>query len=157
MTQDSSGVDRVRAAQRRVDPELPVAPRRRADLRVLVTIALGGALGTAVRYALGRVAPAAAGTVPWSTLGINVSGSFVLGACITWLLARRPGDRYLRPLLAVGFLGGYTTFSTAMVESVELTKDGHALIALAYVAAGVVTAVVAVAGGVAAARRVTRC
>ena len=49
----------------------------------------------------------------------------MLGAFLAWLLVRRPADRYLRPFVAIGFLGGYTTFSTAMVESAVLAKDGH--------------------------------
>ena len=59
----------------------------------------------------------APGSFPWATFAINVTGSFLLGAFLAWLFARRPADRYLRPFVAIGVLGGYTTFSTAMVET----------------------------------------
>ena len=146
-----------RAAQRRVDPELPVTRARRAAPVSLVAVAAGGVAGTALRYGIGRAFPTPPGTFPWTTFVINVTGSFVLGAFLGWLLARRPDDRLLRPLVAVGFLGGYTTFSTAMVESAVLVKDGHALVAVPYLVLGSAAAFVAVALGITGARRALRC
>jgi CrcB protein len=124
---------------------------------VLLTVALGGVAGTATRYALGRIFPTGAGTFPWTTFTINVTGSFLLGAFLGWLYARRSADRFVRPLVAVGFLGGYTTFSTAMVESSVLVKDGHAPVAVMYLVGGLVGGLLAVALGLTAARRVVRC
>jgi CrcB protein len=152
----SDGADE-RAAQRRVDPELPLTRARRIAPASLAAVAAGGIAGTALRYGIGRAFPTAPGAFPWTTFVINVTGSFVLGAFLGWLLARRPADRYLRPLVAVGFLGGYTTFSTAMAESAVLVKDGHALVAVAYLVLGSATAFVAVALGVTGARRALRC
>ena len=158
MTKDANwSADRERVQSRRVDPELPPRRGRRADPTVLVLIAFGGVAGTAVRYGIGRIAPPVAGAFPWSTFVINVTGSFVLGGFLAWLSVRRPDDRHLRPLVAIGFLGGYTTFSTAMVESALLVKDGPAAIAFGYLAVGLVTAVVAVAAGVTTTRRVLAC
>jgi CrcB protein len=146
-----------RDAQRRVDPELPAGRARRVAPASLAAVAAGGVAGTALRYGVGRAFPSAPGAFPWTTFVINVTGSFALGAFLGWLFARRPADRYLRPLVAVGFLGGYTTFSTAMVESAVLVKDGHAVVAIAYLVLGSATAFVAVALGVTGARRALRC
>jgi CrcB protein len=122
---------------------------------VLLAISAGSVGGTAARYGIGRAVHVAPGSFPWGTFAINVTGSFVLGAFLAWLLVRRPADRYLRPFVAIGFLGGYTTFSTAMVESAVLVKDGHAAMATGYVAASLVAGLVAVAAGFLVARPVT--
>ena len=137
-----------------VDPELAARrpAGRRADPATLLAIAVGGVGGTAARYAIGRIVPVTPGAFPWATFFINVTGSFALGAFLGWLLAREPQDRYLRPFVAVGVLGGYTTFSTAMVESTVLAKDGHVPLAAAYVLASLVGGLLAVVGGYRVAR-----
>jgi CrcB protein len=131
---------------------LVAAPTRRAHPRlhptVLVAIAAGGALGAAARYELSITFPPAAGGVPWTTLAINTSGSFVLGVLLTLILERWPPTRYARPFLAIGFLGAYTTFSTFAVESDLLVKDGHADVALAYAGLSVVLGLVAAYVGI---------
>ena len=63
---------------------------------------------------------------PWATLWVNVIGSFVLGVVVTLVTERWPGDRWLRPLVAVGFCGGFTTFSTFAVEIDQRIRHGHA-------------------------------
>jgi CrcB protein len=150
-----------RGDQRRIDPELPPAgpadPARRAHPGVLLAISAGGTAGTAARYAIGRVVHLAPGSFPWATFVINVTGSFLLGAFLAWLLARRPADRFLRPFVAIGVLGGYTTFSTAMVETAVLGKDGHVALAAAYVVASLAGGLAAVALGFLAARPVSGC
>lgn len=80
-------------------------------------------LGAAARYGLTR----AVGT-PWATFWINVAGSFVLGAVLVVVVSRP----LLRPFLATGVIGAFTTFSTYAVDTVLLTKDGHVLRALGY-------------------------
>lgn len=114
-----------------VDEKLPVDPdvdlhRERRPLRrrrglarqwdVLVVIALGGGLGSLARYGLEAVVPATANGFPVGTFAINVSGSFALGLLMVYVLEVWSPRRYLRPFLAVGFLGGYTTFSTFAAE-----------------------------------------
>jgi len=150
-----------RDGQRRIDPELPPPGSpdalRRNHPGVLLAISIGGIAGTAARYAVGRIGHITPGTFPWGTFLINVTGSFVLGAFLAWLLACRPADRYLRPLVAVGVLGGYTTFSTAMVETTVLGKDGHLAVAAVYVVASLAAGLAAVVVGFLAARPVTRC
>ncbi|HVL04687.1 MAG TPA: fluoride efflux transporter CrcB [Acidimicrobiales bacterium] len=101
---------------------------------VLGAIALGGALGTAARYGVAQLFPTRPGSFPWSTLWTNLSGSFALGVVVAIVLQRFPPSRYVRPFVAVGFLGAYTTYSTFVAETVVLVRDGEALVAVIYAA-----------------------
>ncbi|MPZ60321.1 MAG: CrcB family protein [Propionibacteriales bacterium] len=92
-------------------------------------VALGGALGGYARLGIDLVMPAESGQVPWATFTVNVSGAAVLALLLTLLLESWVPYRYLRPFLAVGFLGSFTTFSTWMLEVHALTADGHPAVA----------------------------
>jgi CrcB protein len=98
-------------------------------------VMLGGALGAYLRYVLGGWIASQTGTIfPWATLIINLTGSFVLGVFV----GVRDGDHYAMhpawtPLLAIGFLGGYTTFSTFSVETMHLISLRSYLLASANV------------------------
>jgi CrcB protein len=100
-------------------------PVHRLHPSVLLAIAIGGALGGGARYELGLMFAAPGSGVPWTTLAINISGSFVLGVLLTFVLERWPPTRYVRPLLAIGFLGSFTTFSTFAVESDLLVRGAN--------------------------------
>jgi len=139
----------VTAEQAAIDPELLPRVTR---LPVLGAIAIGGALGSPTRYAIGRVVQTGSGGFPWATFLINVSGSFVLGVLLTLIVERWPPTRYVRPFAAIGFLGAYTTFSTYMVETDLLVKDGHVAVALLYVVGSLVVGLVAAYVGIMCAR-----
>jgi protein CrcB len=79
---------------------------------VLGVIALGGALGATARYGVAQLVHVAPDTFPWATFWTNGTGSFALGLILALVLERFPPGRYLRPFLATGFLGAYTTYST---------------------------------------------
>ena len=142
----SSGID-ASVARRAVR-----SPRVRWS--VLVAISLGAALGAPARYGIAQVIHVASGSFPWATFVTNVSGSFVLGLVMVLILERFPPSRYLRPFVATGFLGAYTTYSTFAVESALLVKQSHAAIAGAYASASLVTGFVAVWAGIWVARTV---
>jgi CrcB protein len=72
----------------------------------------------------------------------------VLGLLLTFVIERWPPTRYVRPFAAIGFLGAYTTFSTYMVETDLLVKDGNAAVALTYVVASLLAGLVAVYLGI---------
>ncbi|WP_433793170.1 FluC/FEX family fluoride channel [Actinoplanes sp. CA-252034] len=105
----------------------------------LAAVAAGGVLGALARYGLASAWPYPPDGFPWSTWVINVSGCFLIGVLYT--RTRRPLPRLL---LGTGFLGGYTTFSTAIAE---VSRAG-----LVYLVATLIGALVAVAAGSAVAR-----
>ena len=92
-------------------------------------VALGGALGAISRYALDRAVTAAVGgQTVLGILLINVTGSFLLGVFVAASAAVSDGQGWpssARMLVAVGFLGSYTTFSTLTVASVQLAQSGE--------------------------------
>jgi CrcB protein len=132
----------------------PVLPQLGLSAATLAAIAVGGALGTVARYLLEAHSPAAAGHFPWVTLLVNLSGSLAIGFLIpvTEHLSERVPTA--RPLLIVGFLGGWTTYSTLAVEATLLGRDGDLLTCAAYLAATVLGGLALVVGGHALGRRV---
>jgi fluoride exporter len=113
-------------------------PRRRAgDPAVLAVIALGGVLGAEARYGMSVWLPHQPAQLPVATLLVNASGCFLIGVLMVVTELTAP-HRLVRPLLGVGVLGGYTTFSTATVEVQQLVESGRAGPALGYLLVTVV-------------------
>jgi fluoride exporter len=112
-----------------------------------VLAALGGALGALARWAAATALPSSPGGWPWATLLINLTGCLLLGLLVAVVAVRRPEARWLQPFLAVGVLGGFTTFSAFAVEVVVQMDAGSAVLAAAYVLASVVGGIGAVALG----------
>ena len=111
---------------------------------ITVWVALAGGAGALARFVLDGAARGRwSATFPWATVAINVSGSFVLGVLTGLVLFHGEPDT-LRLVLGTGFCGGYTTFSTASVETVQLARRG-AVVAAAGNALG--TLVLAVGAG----------
>ncbi len=119
---------------------------------MLVAVAVGGALGTMARYELALAEPVGSGRFPWATFGANVAGSLVLGIAVVVWADQRAATGVARAFVAVGICGGLTTFSTWMVESVLLTRDGDGGLAAVYLIVSLVVGFAAVALGVAGAR-----
>lgn len=107
------------------------------DGRTVGLIAIGGAIGTLLRYALSRNVPVEISTFPTTTLLINVVGALILGLLLGALGRHRPTDTTLRPLIGIGVLGGFTTFSTFALETVQLARGDRLLIAAVYVGVSV--------------------
>ena len=118
--------------------------------------ALGGALGALARWAVTTALPHASGAWPWATLLVNLTGCLAIGALLAVVLARFPHSPWLRPFLAVGFLGGYTTYSTFAVDVVQLARSGRGLLAGTYVLASVLGGLIAVVLGLVAGRAAVR-
>ena len=123
------------ADARRAPPRGPA--RNRAEPGVLLAIAIGGGLGTLARYGVSRLVHVAKDTFPWATFTTNLCGAFAIGLLLTLLFERFPPTRFGRPFLAIGFLGGFTTFSTMAVETVTLCKDGFPALGIGYLGASV--------------------
>ena len=111
-------------------------------------VGLGGLVGVLGRYGVTRLTLHTEALI-WSTVAINVVGSFLLGV----LAAEHWFSRDVREALGVGLLGGFTTFSTFSVQVVLETDAGKPGKALAYVAASVVGGIAAAAAGYALGRR----
>ena len=118
----------------------------------LAAIGVGGALGTLARYGVERAVVPAPDGFPWATLTVNVVGSFILGAVVTLVVERWPRDRFLRPLVAVGFCGGFTTFSTLAVEIDQRVQHGHTALAAVYLGTTLVAGLGAALAGITSAR-----
>ncbi|MFI7672448.1 fluoride efflux transporter CrcB [Actinophytocola sp. NPDC049390] len=136
------------------DPHVDLrAPARRRErvrghLPVLGVIALGGGLGALARYGLATALPAGPRQFPWATFGANVVGCFLIGVLMVLVTEVWVAHRLVRPFLGVGFLGGFTTFSTYAVEIHGLLRPGTVGVAFAYLAGTLVCAMLAVLGAV---------
>jgi CrcB protein len=106
-------------------------------------VGLAGAFGSLARYAISLNVDQS--HFPWATLGINVSGSFILGLFLTVALGHL-SVAVMTPV-AVGVLGGYTTFSTFTWEGFTMSRNGRTGTALAYVVVSVLAGLLAAWGG----------
>jgi CrcB protein len=112
-------------------------------VRTVALVAGGGVAGALARYGLGLAFPTAIGAFPWTTFAINVSGCLLIGTLISIV-----GTHAVwRPLLGTGVLGGFTTFSTYVVDAERLLDGGRTGTALLYIGGTVVTALLATAAG----------
>jgi fluoride exporter len=118
----------------------------------VAVLSLGGVLGVNARYWLGVVLNRWAGShFPWATFTINVTGSFAIGF-LSVLLARWLPHPHARLLVVVGFLGGYTTFSSFSFESLALWERGEWRLCIAYMVGSVAAGFAAVVLGTALGR-----
>ncbi|MBN8520717.1 MAG: fluoride efflux transporter CrcB [Alphaproteobacteria bacterium] len=110
-------------------------------------VAAGGAMGAVLRYVLGDLVTRMVGQgFPWGTLMINILGSFLMGVVVAgWnKMPSLPPEGYL--FLAVGILGGFTTFSTFSLEAVQLWEQGNVAACFIYVMASVLVSILALMG-----------
>jgi CrcB protein len=120
------------------------------DWRAIVAIAVGGGIGSVLRYLVTIVMTQRLGPgFPWSTFAINVAGSLIIGIVAELSLTRTVLVSPLtRLFLMTGVLGGFTTFSTFSLDVVTLASERAALFALAYAGGSVVIGFVAAFAGV---------
>lgn len=118
---------------------------RRWDL--LVAIAVGGVLGSEARYSISLALPHVADSIPWATFLINVSGCALIGVLMVTITELTSPHRLVRPLLGVGVLGGYTTFSTYSVEIQQMLAASRPGLALTYLVTTPIAALAAVWAG----------
>jgi fluoride exporter len=109
-------------------------------------VALGSALGGIARHATSLfVGPRYGEAFPWATLIVNVTGSFAIGICAALLVAQRSSHaQWLRELVMIGFLGGFTTFSAFSLQTLQMMRDGKMSFALLNILGHVVTCLIAV-------------
>ena len=121
----------------------------------LAAVFVGGALGTLCRYLLAVHHPSAAGSFPWVTLVVNLSGSFAIGLLVPLTEHVAPRTPWTRPLVLIGFLGGWTTYSSLAVDAVLLVRHGDVAASLAYLATTVAGGLALVVVGHTVGRRLT--
>jgi len=95
-------------------------------MKILLSVALGGAVGAAARYLLGNYFGIWVGTgFPWSTLTINIMGSFLLGVFVALSAFVWSPSAAFRAFVVIGILGGFTTFSAFSLDVILLAERGH--------------------------------
>jgi CrcB protein len=133
----------------------------------MLLVAVGGSLGAVARYGVGLAAAAIAGRgFPWGTLVVNVAGCFAMGIVMEVMLdlesrailAATPTIRWQMMFwhkgIAIGFLGGLTTFSSFGADTMRVVQGGQPQLAMANIAANVVFSLAAVWAGMALVRTV---
>lgn len=119
---------------------------------VLAVIAAGGVIGSLARYALLSAFPHSPGGFGWAAFAVNVSGCLIIGVLMVLITEARPAHRLARPFLTTGVLGGYTSFSTYVIDTQKALLAGAPGVALLYAAGTVAAALAAAWAGI----RVTR-
>lgn len=120
------------------------------DWRNVLAVAIGGGLGSTLRYLTGLVTMHWLGPdFPWGTLLINLAGSFAIGVAGELALGHVFGmGTSARLFLMVGVLGGFTTFSAFSLEALGLLSGRTPVVGIAYVAGSVVLGLIACYGGI---------
>ncbi len=120
-------------------------------------VALGGAIGAWLRFLVGRIyvgwlGPIKASAFPWGTLTANVLGSLAMGLLAGWLARHGQASEGARLFLAVGLLGGFTTFSAFSLEFALMVERGTIGLAALYVALSLIAGFAALFVGLAVMR-----
>jgi len=115
---------------------------------ILLAVALGGALGSLLRYFVASAIQSVASPgFPWGIFVVNISGGFVMGLIVELGALKLQISPEVRAFLTVGILGGYTTFSTFSLDSVLLIQRGAYLSAAAYIAGSAALSILALFAG----------
>ncbi|OCP01150.1 MULTISPECIES: fluoride efflux transporter CrcB [unclassified Ensifer] len=121
----------------------------------ILLVGVGGAIGSILRYLVGlwTVHRFGAG-FPWGTLGVNISGSFLIGVLAEVIMRKFGASPDLRVFLITGVLGGYTTFSAFSLDAITLLERGDVMLSAIYVVASVALSLLAVLSGLALMRAI---
>ena len=123
-------------------------------MNALLPVMAGGALGSAGRYLTGRFTLSLLGPDwPWGTMMVNLLGGLLMGL-LTGMLSRVSAPEGWRLFLAIGVLGGFTTFSSFSLETVLMLERRAYVLAGLYVSLSVILSIAAVALGLFVTRRI---
>jgi CrcB protein len=113
-------------------------------MKMVLMVALGGAIGASGRYMVGVLATRLLGiNFPWGTLVVNIAGSFLMGVLVSLLALRFSVGNEVRAFLAIGVLGGFTTFSSFALDVVYLYEKKQYLASMSYMGISVVSSILA--------------
>ncbi|MBQ7933518.1 MAG: fluoride efflux transporter CrcB [Lachnospiraceae bacterium] len=107
----------------------------------MIAVGLGGFIGAVCRYLIGLIPMHERYSFPIKTFGINVLGCIAIGAITVWASKNSSLNPYVLLFLKVGLCGGFTTFSTFALETVDMLKNGNVLMAFIYVLGSVLAGV----------------
>ncbi len=117
---------------------------------MISVVAAGGAIGATARYAVSVLATRAFGIeFPWGTVIVNVLGSFIMGALITYMALKWSASQEMRAFLTVGILGGFTTLSSFSLDFATLYERKHPIVAAIYACGTVGLSLIAIFAGMA--------
>lgn len=118
-------------------------------LKTIIIVGAGSCIGGVARYLVGRIfKPEVLQSFPWATLIVNVVGCFIIGIIYGYLERHGTLSPQMRTFLAVGFCGGFTTFSSFMNESYTLASTQGVITAAAYAAASFALGLLGLYGGI---------
>lgn len=121
----------------------------------LLLVGAGGAIGSMLRYLAGLWAIHRFGSnFPWGTLGVNISGSFLIGVLAEMIMRKFGASPEMRVFLITGILGGYTTFSAFSLDAITLAERGDVMLSIVYLLASVALSILAVFSGLALVRAI---
>ncbi len=115
-------------------------------MQALLLVFIGGGTGSVLRYLIGKALNPERGFY-WGTFTVNIVGSLIIGMLLGWALKQEQVPQNTILLLAVGFCGGFTTFSSFALEGQQLLKAGDYSTLLLYILASLFTGILAVFAG----------
>ncbi|WP_346881634.1 fluoride efflux transporter CrcB [uncultured Algibacter sp.] len=113
-------------------------------MKQVLLVFLGGGLGSVLRYLVGKQFTSDSFHFPWATFCVNLIGSFIIGFVFGYILVKHKISNELFLLLAVGFCGGFTTFSSFAHESIALLKSGQTNLFFSYIISSVTLGLICV-------------
>ena len=117
--------------------------------RTLLLVAIGGALGSVLRFAFSWfIQQHNSGNFPWGTFLVNVTGCLLIGFFVGWSLKTGNARSESMLFLTTGFCGGFTTFSAFSLENIHLIRNNHWQQALTYTSASLVLGLLATFAGI---------
>ena len=122
----------------------------------ILFVMAGGAIGAGLRYQTGRAAMHMLGVTswPWGTFIVNIFGGLCMGLLVGLLALRSEGSEPLRLFIAVGILGGFTTFSAFSLETLLMIERGDWFMAISYALLSVIVSIGALALGLTSMRTI---
>ena len=118
-------------------------------MNMIIAVAAGGALGSVLRYLIGMtVQNITVSQFPWGTLSVNILGSFLMGAVVTYMALAWNPSAEVKAFLTVGLLGGFTTFSAFSLDVITLWERGAPMVVMGYVMGSILLSLFAIILGV---------
>lgn len=113
----------------------------------IILVFLGGGLGSALRFLITKYLNKAHFSIPYGTLSVNILGSLLLGIILGWAIKNNALNSNFNLTLAIGFCGGFTTFSSFAFENQSLLKSGDYLHFLIYTLGSIILGILAIGLG----------